>query len=117
MAASHKCRPLTAEGHGSKNCSSPRASDISMSAERAAIKAIQIEAFGNPAEVVKAVDIPDVGAPAAAEVVIAVEASPINQYDLLMIASSYGYRPRLPAITGSSTHLRRRDQLPGVDDN
>jgi hypothetical protein len=27
------------------------------------MKAIQIEAFGNPAEVVKAVDIPDVGAP------------------------------------------------------
>jgi NADPH:quinone reductase-like Zn-dependent oxidoreductase len=50
------------------------------------MKAIQIEAFGNPAEVVKAVDIPDIGAPAAGEVVITVEASPINQYDLLMIA-------------------------------
>jgi NADPH:quinone reductase-like Zn-dependent oxidoreductase len=42
------------------------------------MKAIQIEAFGNPAEVVKVVDIPDVGAPAAGEVVIALEASPIN---------------------------------------
>jgi len=81
------------------------------------MKAIQIEAFGNPAEVVKAVDIPDVGAPAAAEVVIAVEASPINQYDLLMIAGGYGYRPRLPAITGSSMHLHRRDQRPVADDN
>jgi len=30
------------------------------------MKAIQIEVFGNPAEVVKAVDIPDVGAPVAA---------------------------------------------------
>src|SRR5207245_9266023 len=65
------------------------------------MKAIQIEAFGNPAEVVKAVDIPDVGAPAAGEVVIALEASPINQYDLLMIAGGYGYRPRLPAIMGT----------------
>ena len=65
------------------------------------MKAIQIEAFGNPAEVVKAVDIPDVGAPAAGEVVIALEASPINQYDLLMIADGYGYRPRLPAIMGT----------------
>lgn len=46
------------------------------------MKAIQIEAFGNPAEVVKVVDIPDVGAPGAGEVVIAIEASPINQYDL-----------------------------------
>jgi hypothetical protein len=47
------------------------------------MKALQIEAFGNPVEVVKAVDIPDVGAPAAGEVVLALEASPINQYDLL----------------------------------
>src|SRR2546425_10245509 len=65
------------------------------------MKAIQIEAFVNPAEVVKAVDIPDVAAPAAGEVVIALEASPINQYDLLMIAGGYGYRPRLPAIMGT----------------
>ncbi|HYX82508.1 MAG TPA: alcohol dehydrogenase catalytic domain-containing protein [Gemmatimonadales bacterium] len=64
-------------------------------------EAIQIEAFGNPVEVVKAVDIRDVGAPAAGEVVIALEASPINQYDLLMIAGGYGYRPRLPAIMGT----------------
>jgi NADPH:quinone reductase-like Zn-dependent oxidoreductase len=54
------------------------------------MKALQIERFGRPAEVVKAVDIPDVGTPAAGEVVIAVEASPINQYDLLMIAGGYG---------------------------
>ena len=65
------------------------------------MKAIQIEAFGNPAEVLKAVDIPDVGAPAAGELLIALEASPINQYDLLMIAGGYGYRPRLPAIVGT----------------
>jgi hypothetical protein len=51
--------------------------------------------------VLKAVDIPDVGAPAAGEVVIALEASPVNQYDLLMIAGGYGYRPRLPAIMGT----------------
>src|SRR5206468_9296796 len=38
----------------------------STSVEGAALKAIQIEAFSNPAEVVKAVDIPDVGAPVAA---------------------------------------------------
>ena len=47
------------------------------------MKAIQIETFGRPAEVVKAVEVPDVGAPAAGEVVIALEASPINQNDLL----------------------------------
>ena len=65
------------------------------------MKAIQIETFGNPVEVVKAVDLPDVGAPAAGDVVIALEASPINQYDLLMIAGGYGYRPPLPAVMGT----------------
>ncbi len=65
------------------------------------MKALQIERFGNAAEVVKAVDIPDVGKPAAGEVVMALEGSPINQYDLLMIAGGYGYRPRLPAIMGT----------------
>ena len=65
------------------------------------MKAIQIETFGSPAEVVKAVDIPDVGAPTAGEVVIALEASPINPSDLLMIAGAYGYRPPLPAIMGT----------------
>ena len=65
------------------------------------MKAIQIETFGNPVEVRQNRRYPEVGAPAAGEVVIALEASPINQYDLLMIAGGYGYRPRLPAIMGT----------------
>jgi NADPH:quinone reductase-like Zn-dependent oxidoreductase len=65
------------------------------------MKAIQIEGFGKPVEVVKVVEFPDVGAPGAGEVVLALEALPINQYDLLMIAGGYGYRPRLPAIMGT----------------
>jgi len=65
------------------------------------MKAIQIEAFGNPAEVLKLVDIPDVGAPSEGEVVIALEASPINMSDLLMISGRYGYRPKLPSVMGT----------------
>jgi NADPH:quinone reductase-like Zn-dependent oxidoreductase len=65
------------------------------------MKAIQVEAFGNPAEVMKLVDIPDVGAPAVGEVVIALEASPINMSDLLMISGRYGYQPKLPCVMGS----------------
>src|SRR3979411_2132485 len=65
------------------------------------MRAIQIEAFGNPSEVMKVVDIPDVGAPADGEVVIALEASPINMSDLLMIAGRYGYRPKLPSVMGT----------------
>src|SRR5258707_5998824 len=65
------------------------------------MQAIQIEAFGNPAEVMKVVDIPDVGAPGEREVVIALEASPINMSDLLMISGRYGYRPKLPSVMGT----------------
>jgi NADPH:quinone reductase-like Zn-dependent oxidoreductase len=65
------------------------------------MKAIQIQAFGNPIDVARCVDLADVGAPDANEVVVALEASPINQYDLLMIGGGYGYRPPLPAIVGT----------------
>jgi NADPH:quinone reductase-like Zn-dependent oxidoreductase len=65
------------------------------------MQAIQIKAFGNPAEVMKLVDIPDVGAPGEGEVVIALEASPINMSDLLMISGRYGYRPKLPSVMGT----------------
>jgi NADPH:quinone reductase-like Zn-dependent oxidoreductase len=65
------------------------------------MQAIQIEAFGNPAEVLKVVEVPDVGAPAAGEVVIALEASPINMSDLLMISGRYGHRPKLPSVMGT----------------
>src|ERR1700726_3191302 len=65
------------------------------------MKAIQIQAFGKPTDVAQCVDIADVGAPDANEGAGALEASPINQYDLLMIAGGYGYRPPLPAIVGT----------------
>src|SRR5258707_12590186 len=65
------------------------------------MQAIHIEAFGNPAEVLEVVDIPDVGAPGEGEVVIALEASPINMSDLLMISGRYGYRPKLPSVMGT----------------
>jgi mitochondrial enoyl-[acyl-carrier protein] reductase / trans-2-enoyl-CoA reductase len=64
------------------------------------MKAVQLQAFGNPADVVKLVDLPDVGAPSPDEVVIATEASPINHTDFLIIAGRYGYLPPLPGILG-----------------
>jgi NADPH:quinone reductase-like Zn-dependent oxidoreductase len=86
------------------------------------MKAIQIEGFGNPADVVKVVDLPDVGAPGAGEAVIALEASPINPSDLLMISGRYGYLPPLPSVVGQEgvgriiavgdgvTHLKTGDR-------
>src|SRR5260221_11362939 len=90
--------------------------------ETTIMQAIQIEAFGNPAEVMKVVDIPDVGAPGEGEVVIALEASPINMSDLLMISGRYGCRPPLPCVVGTEgvgrvvavgsgvTHLKAGDR-------
>lgn len=65
------------------------------------MKAIQIASYGKPSDVAKCVELADVSAPAANEVVIDVEASPVNQYDLLMISGGYGYRPELPLIAGT----------------
>ena len=65
------------------------------------MKAIQLQAFGDPSNVVKLVDVPDIGAPGPDQIVIAVEASPINRTDFLIIAGRYGYLPPLPSILGA----------------
>lgn len=64
------------------------------------MQAIQLQAFGKAADVVKLVDVPDVSAPAPDEVVIALEASPVNATDLMIIAGRYGFLPQLPGILG-----------------
>jgi mitochondrial enoyl-[acyl-carrier protein] reductase / trans-2-enoyl-CoA reductase len=64
------------------------------------MRAVQLQAFGDPADVVKLMNVPDVGAPGPDEVVIATEASPINGTDHLIIAGRYGYLPPLPSILG-----------------
>lgn len=65
------------------------------------MKAIQIAQYGKPIDVAKCIELPDVGRPNADEAIIEVEASPINQYDLLLIAGGYGYRPQLPIVAGT----------------
>jgi len=86
------------------------------------MRAIQLQAFGKPADAVKLVEVADVGAPAPDEVVIALEASPINATDLMIIAGRYGFLPQLPSILGIEgvgrvasvgkgvKHLREGDQ-------
>ena len=69
------------------------------------MKAIQIQSFGKPTEVARCVDIPDVGAPGANEVVLEVEATPINMSDLLMIAGAYGYRRFHSGISALDEHI------------
>src|SRR5258708_7389689 len=62
---------------------------------------IQINSFGKPWEVVEAILQPDVGSPAADEVVIEMKYSPINPSDLVLMRGLYGIRPELPASVGS----------------
>lgn len=64
------------------------------------MKALQLSGYGNPADVVKLADVPDVGAPAPDEIVIAVEASPVNGTDFMMMAGRYGFQPPLPHVLG-----------------
>ncbi len=64
------------------------------------MKSIQAVAFGSAAEVVKLNDVPDIDDPGPNEVVVAVEATPINNTDLMIIAGRYGYLPSLPATLG-----------------
>jgi len=65
------------------------------------MKQVQFSAFGTPHEVTECVEVPDVGAPGPGEVVVEVEAFPINPADLLTIAGAYAVRPDLPATPGA----------------
>jgi NADPH:quinone reductase-like Zn-dependent oxidoreductase len=65
------------------------------------MKQVQFAAFGTPHEVAACVEAPDVGAPGPDEVVIEIEAFPINPADLLTITGGYAVRPKLPATLGA----------------
>ncbi|NJO36696.1 MAG: zinc-dependent alcohol dehydrogenase family protein [Rhizobiales bacterium] len=65
------------------------------------MKQVQFAAFGDPAAVVSCVDVPDLGPPGAGEVVVTVDAFPINPADLLTIAGGYAVKPDLPATLGA----------------
>jgi NADPH:quinone reductase-like Zn-dependent oxidoreductase len=65
------------------------------------MKQVQFAAFGTPHEVAACIEVPDVGAPGPDEVVIEVEAFPINPADLLTISGGYAVRPKLPATLGA----------------
>ncbi|WP_298371573.1 zinc-dependent alcohol dehydrogenase family protein [uncultured Bradyrhizobium sp.] len=64
------------------------------------MKAVQVVAFGRAQDVVKLNEVPDVGSPGPNEVVVAVEAAPINNSDFMIIAGRYGYLPTPPATLG-----------------
>jgi trans-2-enoyl-CoA reductase len=67
---------------------------------RSQMKAIEVATFGMPHEVCRCVEVADVGAPAADEVVVEIDAAPINPADLLMIQGKYPGPANLPARLG-----------------
>jgi NADPH:quinone reductase-like Zn-dependent oxidoreductase len=64
------------------------------------MKGLQLTGYGDPAKVVKLVELPDLGAPGPDEIIIDVEASPIEPTDQYIIAGIYGELPPLPHILG-----------------
>ncbi len=65
------------------------------------MKQVLIEAYGTPWEVARCADVPDVGVPAADEVVFDVLAFPINPADMGFCRGSYRLKPPLPATPGA----------------
>jgi trans-2-enoyl-CoA reductase len=65
------------------------------------MKQAVLERYGQPEDVVRCVEAPDVGAPGAGEVVFDVLAFPINPADVSMCRGSYRLRPTLPATPGA----------------
>ncbi len=88
------------------------------------MKAVRFSKFGVAAEVAELIDLPDPGPPGEGEVLLDVEASPIQPADLLQFSGRYGATPPpLPVYAGGGaagcvaavgagvTHLRAGDRV------
>lgn len=65
------------------------------------MKAVRFASFGPPHRVAECVEVPDPGPPGTGEVVLEMDACPINPVDLLTISGAYAVEPSLPATPGS----------------
>jgi NADPH:quinone reductase-like Zn-dependent oxidoreductase len=71
------------------------------------MKAVQFSRFGAAWDVADLVELPDLGAPNAGEVVLDILASPINPSDFLNFEGRFGaYAPTLPAAAGGEAVAR-----------
>ncbi len=73
----------------------------------------RFERTGPPREVVR-VETVEIGPPGPGQVVVAMEAAPINPADLNYISGTYGVRPQLPAVPGLEGCGRVVEAGPGV---
>jgi len=65
------------------------------------MKQAVLEKYGQPEDVVRCIEVADVGAPGVGEVVFDVLAFPINPADISMCRGNYRLRPALPATPGA----------------
>jgi NADPH:quinone reductase-like Zn-dependent oxidoreductase len=65
------------------------------------MKQVLIDRYGSPWDVARCAEVPDVGDPAADEVVFDVLAFPINPADMWFCKGSYRLKPPLPATPGA----------------
>src|SRR6201997_587335 len=64
------------------------------------MKAIHLTAYGNSAQNLKLVNLPEPNAPSAGEALVRMEYAPIASSDLLLANGVYLLRPKLPSIIG-----------------
>src|SRR6476646_7264242 len=64
------------------------------------MKAIHLTAYGNPAQNLKLVELPEPNAPSAGEARVRMEYAPIASSDLLLANGVYLLKPKLPSVIG-----------------
>ena len=64
------------------------------------MKAIQLTGYGNPAQNLELVELPEPNAPSAGEALVRMEYAPIAYSDLLLANGVYLLKPKLPSVIG-----------------
>jgi len=64
------------------------------------MKAIYLTAYGNPAQSLKLLEVPEPPAPAKGEALVRMEYAPIAYSDLLLANGVYFLHPKLPSVIG-----------------
>jgi NADPH:quinone reductase-like Zn-dependent oxidoreductase len=64
------------------------------------VKAIHLTAYGNPAQNLRMVEVPEPHAPSTDEAIVRMEYAPIDYSDLLLANGVYFLNPKLPSVIG-----------------
>src|ERR1700758_4702250 len=64
------------------------------------MKAIHLTAYGNPAQNLRMVEVPEPNAPSAGEALVRIEYAPVDYSDLLLANGVYFLKPQPPSVIG-----------------